>query len=128
MQSSSLVASLLSLTVMTHFCVEPQCFWLASGYRKDRRSGEKQTKKYPQKFRLFSYFHGGHAIGFALRMKLFSFSLWPFCGGRGEKRGGVGGGHQHGEKVEEGMVRSVRFFWSRDRWYCNKISKREFER
>lgn len=129
MQSSSLVASLLSLTVMTHFCVEPQCFWLASGYRKDRRSGEKQTKKYPQKFSLFSCFHGGYAIGFALRMKFFSSveicSLYGhFVVGGGGRRGGVGGGHHHGEKVEEGMVRSVRFFWSRDRRRCNKILKR----
>ena len=77
----------------------------------------------PQKFSLLSCLHGGHAIGFALRMKFFSSveisSLYGhFVGG---KKRGVGGGHQHGEKVEEGMVRGVRFFWSRDRRYCNKI-------
>lgn len=75
-----------------------------------------QKGAYPQKFSLFTCLHGGHAIGFALRMEFFSFVEISSLYGHfvGEGRGG-GGGHQHGEKVEEGMVRSVRFFWSRDR-------------
>lgn len=64
-----------------------------------------QKGAYPQKFSLFTCLHGGHAIGFALRMKFFSFveisSLYGHFVGEGR-----------GAEVDTNMGKKWRRAWS----------------